>query len=71
MCIHPSIIPYVQNLDYEKLDVEYHDACDYVDIEDSSEIICTDIDLKLLFLNIRGLMNKQIELSHLLYHCLG
>ena len=57
-------------LDYDRLDVEFEDACNYVDIEGSAGIICTNLDLKTMFLNIRGLVGKQSDLSHLLYHCL-
>ena len=71
MCIHPTEDDIHCGLRYDKLDVEFHDNCNYVDIDDSVDIICTDNDLKVIFLNIRGLLNKQIELSHLLYHCLG
>ena len=57
--------------DYEHLDVNFDDACDYIDIDGSEEVVCTDADLKLLFLNIHGLIGKQDSLSHLLYQVLG
>ena len=56
---------------YEGLDVEFDDVCDYLDISESAKVICTDSDLKLLFLNILGLIGKQDSLSHLLYQVLG
>ena len=71
MCLHPPVYQDNSKFNYEHLDVEFHDACDYVDIDDSCDIICTDNDLKILFFSIRGLLNKQTQLSHLLYHCLG
>ena len=58
-------------MNYDSLEANYDDACDYLDITESSETICTDRDLKLLFLNIRGLIGKQDSLSHLLYQVLG
>ena len=76
MCLHKNgnaslTLNGCKKFDYECLEVDYDDLCDYIDIEGSTEVNCTDIDLKLLFMNIRGLIGKQDSLSHLLYQALG
>ena len=53
-----SYDPAVQ-LDYDKLDIEFDDACDYLDIDGSADVICTDLDFKIMFFNIRGLIGKR------------
>ena len=45
------------------------DNCDYISVHDCSEITCSNSDLLVLQLNIRGLIGKQSELSKLLNSC--
>ena len=48
-----------------------HDYCDYIDYDDVSNVKCSDKDLSIINLNIRGLYSKQIELLKLLKKSLG
>ena len=57
MCLHKSSNALLTSnscakFDYQCLDVDYDDLCDYIDIEESTEVNCTDANQKLLFLNI-------------------
>ena len=58
MCLHQPNSLSKSTPIYKCLDVEFHDVCDYVDIDDSGDITCTDNDLKLLFLNIQGIVKQ-------------
>ena len=69
LCLQNSIRE--RNLD--KLDTfenitshNYTDVCDYIDIEDCKDISVDTNDLCVIKLNIRGLVNKQLELYRLL-----
>ena len=46
-----------------------HDSCDYVDIDDLPDIKSFSDDLKVIQLNIRGLISKQNDLSKLITGC--
>ena len=46
------------------------DTCDYINLKDISNITCSETDLVLMQLNVRGLISKQNELSKLINTCL-
>ena len=46
------------------------DDCDYISFDDCTTIDCGNSDLKVVQLNIHGLISKQGELSKLLSGCL-
>ena len=45
---------------------QINDDCDYITLDDCSSINCRNSDLKVVQLNIRGLISKQSDLSRLL-----
>ena len=65
----PSILQ--DPLDTDCFKTEFEDNCDYIDINDTCEVDCSDNDLSIVQLNCRGLIGKQVELSHLLFKLLG
>ena len=60
----------VDNLRQDVVDLDFGndfiDNCDYLDNDELKDIKITKNDLSILQLNIRGLINKQIELSKIL-----
>ena len=46
------------------------DDCDYISFEDCASISCDSSDLKIIQLNIHGLISKQGDLSNLISGCL-
>ena len=45
------------------------DNCDYMDTEDCKTIVSHNCDLRVLQLNVRGILHKQTELLELLRKC--
>ena len=74
MCIHPhktnvdKLGRQVENLSF--LDTS-EQCCDYVELEDCSDISIGETDTSIVQLNIRGLVGKQHELLKLVNNCLG
>ena len=53
------------NVGYDK----NFDNCDYISYEDCPGLSCSDKDLAVIQLNLRGLINKQSNLSNLITSC--
>ena len=67
MCLTPRINDkQIWNIpDVSKLDLD-NDHCDYIEVENLSNLNCIKYDMRLLHLNCRGLISKQSEVSKLL-----
>ena len=64
-----SLGNHISNLGEIGLD-QINDDCDYISFDDCSSIACSTSDLKVIQLNIHGLISKQGDLSRLLSGCL-
>ena len=80
MCLNNSKKARDYNLSQQLLDMEtnisnqsLHDQtrCDYLELDDSHNIEHSKGDINIMQLNIRGIVNKQKDLSSLLFECYG
>ena len=77
MCISKNQSPsydYLGNVPYDLSNIGLDngsDHCDYITLEDISDVPCDKTSFKAVQLNIRGLISKSISLSVLLSKCLS
>ena len=80
MCLNNSKKARDFDLDQQLLELESNISnrpcqdqtqCDYLEIDDSHTIEHSNGDINIMQLNIRGLANKQKDLSSLLFECYG
>ena len=60
-----------QDLTELKFGKNYDDICDYIEYDGLQKVKSTLNDLSVIFVNIRGILSKQVRLSNFLKHCLG
>ena len=66
VCVYCTSTLIMSHTDSNPICDEINDNCDYIDLSDVGSLCQSEKDLLVLQLNIRGLLNKQDLLKHLL-----